>query len=106
MNIFCMIVGGLTLIACSIALLAYAYNVVSEWHEYREKQLYVRTQDKIIHRLGLRLVDESYYFSESKETFNALNLLGLALAQDAAYDIFKIRNAWRQELARNKEGAE
>lgn len=99
MSTFITIVGMITLLACSIALLAYAYNVFAEWQEHREQQRFSRAKEKAAKQIGQNLLNESYWFSESKEAFTALNMIGIEMTHTGSFNVSEIRDAWRKSVA-------
>ena len=98
-----MITGGFFSFALSVALLAYAYNVISEWREHWEQKRFYRAKEKACREIGQSLSADSYWFSESKEVFTALNMIGIEMSHTGStINVSNIRDAWRRSVAGEK----
>lgn len=98
-----MITGGFFCLAISVALLAYAYNVISEWREHWEQKRFYRAKERAVREIGHSLSADSYWFEESKETYTALNMIGIEMTHTGCtINVSNIREAWRKSVADEK----
>lgn len=93
-----MLTGGLFSLAVSVALFAYAYNVISEWREHWEQQRFYRAKEKAAKHIGQSLLNDSYWFSESKPAFTLMNMIGIELNHTGSINVSELRDAWRKAI--------
>ena len=94
-----MLTGCIFALAVSFALLAYAYNVICEWWEHWEQRRFYRAKEKAVREIGQMLSADSYWFSESKEAFTLLNMVGIEMSHTGStINVSLIRDAWRKSV--------
>lgn len=98
MNTVFMVIGAITCLAISAALLAYAYGVVLEKMAEKETARFYVAKEKAAKEIGQSLRNASWWFSESDESMKVLDLVGESLVQYGVFSEDKVRDRWRAEV--------
>lgn len=97
-----MLIGGLAVAATSMIVIAHAYSVLCDVREKKQQKLMIAAREKASKHIGQMLQNESYWFSESKEAFTLLNMIGIAMTHTGSFSVSEIRDAWRRSIEAEK----
>jgi len=95
MSNFLMGVGALTVLALSAAVFFAAYGYYLDRVAYRREQADWKASELAVRKMGIRMLQGHYWFSENHDAQAAIRATGESLRDHAQWEPDKVRAAWR-----------
>ena len=88
----------------TIAIIMSTFELILVRIHGLQKNKVIDAEDRTIRDVGRRLVDSSYWFSESPETYQLLKYICESLRDKKYISVVELREQWRDMLKESEKG--